>query len=463
MTTIVSAPGKVLLTGGYLVLDQAYQGLVVGTSARFYTIIRPSKVPGIHVHSPQFKDAHWEYTVQADPFVIECQRGHNPFVEPAIRFTLSILREKMGKEAWRQLHLEYDIVIVGDNDFYSQQAQLQSLGLSSEIENLEKIPAFAPTHCTLSSVHKTGLGSSAALTTSLVAALYAHLLSSKLDTREDLQWVHNIAQFVHCYAQGKVGSGFDVSAAVWGSHCYRRFHPRLLNDLMKEDTSSAVLLQQLSPENEEWDHRVVPFTLPPRFELMLADIDAGSHTPTLASKVLAWRTSHPEQAHTLWQSLSSYNTNVEHALRELQSASITHAQEYEAALDLCATHKPCEWETLPTSPVMQSMVGLVKAFANVRQLLREMSQHSNVPIEPQEQTQLLDACESIPGAVMAGVPGAGGYDAIYCIVLSTTAKTHIHAVWKEWKLLNVAPLLSTYDSNGVTLVQEHTMPGFTLY
>lgn len=32
----VSAPGKVLITGGYLVLNQQYAGLVLASTARFY-------------------------------------------------------------------------------------------------------------------------------------------------------------------------------------------------------------------------------------------------------------------------------------------------------------------------------------------------------------------------------------------------------------------------------------------
>jgi phosphomevalonate kinase len=64
--TIVSAPGKVLLAGGYLVLDPAYSGVVVSTSSRFYTAIKPG--PGespkvVRVKSPQFVDAGWKYSV----------------------------------------------------------------------------------------------------------------------------------------------------------------------------------------------------------------------------------------------------------------------------------------------------------------------------------------------------------------------------------------------------------------
>lgn len=67
--TVASAPGKVLLTGGYLVLEQAYTGLVIGTSARFYTIIKPESAgtPGtLTVHSPQFDQATWQYKAIAD-------------------------------------------------------------------------------------------------------------------------------------------------------------------------------------------------------------------------------------------------------------------------------------------------------------------------------------------------------------------------------------------------------------
>lgn len=67
--TIASAPGKVLLAGGYLVLEQAFTGLVVGTSARFYTVIRPeiqSTAGTITVHSPQFENATWQYKAIAE-------------------------------------------------------------------------------------------------------------------------------------------------------------------------------------------------------------------------------------------------------------------------------------------------------------------------------------------------------------------------------------------------------------
>lgn len=66
--TAVSAPGKVLLAGGYLVLDPECKGLVFSLSARIHAIATPSNERGdqncITVTSPQFKDARWEYTTR---------------------------------------------------------------------------------------------------------------------------------------------------------------------------------------------------------------------------------------------------------------------------------------------------------------------------------------------------------------------------------------------------------------
>jgi phosphomevalonate kinase len=103
---------------------------------------------------------------------------------------------------------------------------------------------------------------------------------------------HNLAQYVHCLAQGKVGSGFDVSAAVFGSQVYRRFDARVLHDLM--NVPGAELLRTISPDNSLWTHHVVPFKLPPLTRLMLADVNGGSDTPSFVKKVLSWRKSDEE-------------------------------------------------------------------------------------------------------------------------------------------------------------------------
>lgn len=69
----ISAPGKVLLAGGYLVLDRKYTGLVFGLDARINVIasqIHSSagvQLNEIVVESPQFREAQWRYGYRLAP------------------------------------------------------------------------------------------------------------------------------------------------------------------------------------------------------------------------------------------------------------------------------------------------------------------------------------------------------------------------------------------------------------
>ncbi|KAJ9110278.1 hypothetical protein QFC19_001681 [Naganishia cerealis] len=305
-TTIVSAPGKVLLAGGYLVLDPTYTGLVIATSSRFYSVIRtkPESTSSsgtgarIVVKAPQFDTATWEYVVSSQNGAaitvqpIETVNGRNKFVEIALQKTLALIQVLKGQsqgDSFIDQRSQLEIVIVGDNDFYSQRQTLEALSLPATMSSLERLEPFAPQHTTLAAVHKTGLGSSAALITTLVAALLQHFeLSPELDL------VHNMAQYVHCLAQGKVGSGFDVCSAVKGSQVYRRFNEKVLKSLMdREHVTGQEILDTVKP-SPSWTTQTTPIVLPPLIRLVLADVDAGSDTPSFVGKVLKWRKENPE-------------------------------------------------------------------------------------------------------------------------------------------------------------------------
>ena len=59
--TTVSAPGKVLVTGGYLVLEKPNTGIVIATNSRFKSTVasfqqqNEGKKTNLVVESPQFK------------------------------------------------------------------------------------------------------------------------------------------------------------------------------------------------------------------------------------------------------------------------------------------------------------------------------------------------------------------------------------------------------------------------
>ncbi len=66
-SVVASAPGKVLLAGGYLILDRNHTGLVFGLDARIHVYIKTLPTsPGVTlseiiVRSPQFREAEWRY------------------------------------------------------------------------------------------------------------------------------------------------------------------------------------------------------------------------------------------------------------------------------------------------------------------------------------------------------------------------------------------------------------------
>lgn len=68
-------------------------------------------------------------------------------------------------------------------------------------------------------------------------------------------------------------------------------------------------------------------------------------------------------------------------------------------------------------------------------------------IEPESQTQLLDATMNMEGVLLAGVPGAGGFDAVFSLTLGDAS----NAVASAWSSAGVLPLLVREDHRGVSL------------
>lgn len=399
--TAVSAPGKVLLAGGYLVLDRQYTGLVFGLSARINVVaqeIKTSKgvqLSEIIVDSPQFLEAQWRYGYHLAPGdggikVTQLQVGSNinknPFVEITLAYALTYITAA-GHLKKAYTFDPVQLTILADNDYYSQPHT--SSPSSSPSTRFAKFPTK------LKDAHKTGLGSSAALVTALTAALLTHYLPrSAFDpaTEQGKLVLHNLAQAAHCAAQGKVGSGFDVAAAVFGSCVYRRFSPSILKDLPEVGAPgfSSALAACVDPSSASedgkggWDTQIAKdsVSMPPGVALRMCDVDCGSQTVGMVKQVLKWRDeTDPVGAKKLWDELQKRNEELGAVLSR------------------------------------DRKVGIRDAVAGIRELVREMGEKSGVPIEPESQTYLLDALTKGVEGVFAGVvPGAGGFDALALLV-----------------------------------------------
>ncbi|KAF2433880.1 ERG8, Phosphomevalonate kinase [Tothia fuscella] len=414
--TAVSAPGKVLLAGGYLVLDRDFTGLVFGLDARIHVCIEKLKTTNgvdlqeIIVKSPQFVGAVWEYGyrstennggVEVTQLRVSSQDKllRNPFVETTLSYALTYISTLTTGAI-----SPASITILADNSYYTTDSTLK------DQSNNQKFSSFG---VKLSEAHKTGLGSSAALVSSLTGALLLHYLpSDKFSLDNDLgkSRLHNLAQAAHCAAQGKVGSGFDVASAVYGSCLYRRFSPSLLQNHGSPGSSNfAKDLKSLIEEttaSHKWDTEILKdaVKVPSGIRLIMCDVDCGSQTPGMVKKVLEWRKREPDEAEMLWSQLHSKNEALAAELKRL-------AEEAENT----------------------DYTKLKQAITDIRILIRDMSRLSDVPIEPTPQMALLDACSEIGGVIGGVVPGAGGYDAIALLVED-----------KKSVISNVQKLISTW-------------------
>lgn len=416
-TITCSAPGKVLLVGGYIVLDPLYEGLVLSLSARIFTTIsyiEPASTQHITVSSPQFPDATWEYEVSVSRIrtCVDCtSRQDNPFVREAL---ITVLTYFELSSAFRSIR----ITILADNQYYSLPPNPKGGRFSKSTHSISETP-------------KTGLGSSAALITSLCSALFLFHSSDRqplteLDEREN-RTIHNLAQIAHSRAQGKIGSGFDVASAVYGSCIYSRFPASLIESLPAETSRSfSSALKDLVDAN--WPMKIQTVQLRPKRRLLMGDVKKGSSTPNMVRRVVAC-----EDAVALWPSLALSNSLL-------------------IACLVVGTEKDIN------QPDIEIARAALESTYSVRSLLQGMGQIAEVDIEPEEQTELLNQTVMKVGVISCGVPGAGGHDAIFTIVQTDPPEKSLDAIEEDvktlWEANGVELLKVTADGNGIQVEKD---------
>lgn len=316
-------------------------------------------------------------------------------------------------------------------------------------------------------VNKTGLGSSAALTTSLVGALvYAFYDRSQSNNNDDAEEendlvtiIHNLSQICHCHAQGKVGSGFDVSAACYGTHVYRCFPKCILPDLLGQldheehhgGTNARTAIQALAEPIPWEDDMVTPLNFPQgSLQLLLADVRGGSESPSMAKTVLKWKHVQAASSHTViphWDDLKRLNAQAVEYMQKLNTTSILQGEGGDVPdYDALATLPSSEWPE--TSPLKQ----LSDTFSQIRYHMKQLGEKAGVPIEPDEQTKLCNATANVPGVVTCLVPGAGGYDAVACLYIDRPSVLKaIGDVWASWTSPIICPLAVQVSNGGLRL------------
>ena len=530
-TRIVSAPGKMLMAGGYLVLDPNEIGLVIGVNARFYsscsimtkqypTVSSTTRCPNqikIRVVSIQFQHEWnyiWDYsTFQLQEVVVKDDKQQqdddvgegemesnsakpppekkNPFLEKALRIVLLYIYHPNNIHNFSSNHHHYQtritsmtIQIVGDNDFYSLVPHLQQRQLQKhQVYELPKcLPIVYKNDNSTGDIYKTGLGSSACLVTAVIGSILLTSFNTAATTTptttiptvssvvnsnhdgtslqtEQQRVIERLSQIGHCYAQGKIGSGFDVAAAMYGSHIYQRFDPTILTNLLSildhpttnttnditttntntttSSSSSRVMnaLYDVVHDNEAWKSNTIePITCfaPKTFlQVMMADVSGGSESPSMAKQVLQWRSNYVTEQHQQqqgidvsdikvlhWDDLSIINRQIIHTLQQIHTLVPTADCELQQLyMDIPSDEWMCRIEH---TTLTELLLSLKELYIQQRYHMKQMGIIAgNVPIEPDIQTSLCnDVTSYVRGVIATMVPGAGGYDAISILYLN---------------------------------------------
>ena len=535
--TIVSAPGKMLMAGGYLVLDPHHIGLVIGVNARFYsscsmtllsspppppssttnrmvdaatsTNIHPMK---IRVISMQFQQ-EWNYLWDRSSFTlqeviddddddddenendvsqaaeeegtvdtnhaIKPKKKKNPFLEKALRIALLYIdhpntdtanhnNNKNNKNKNNTTISSMTIQIVGDNDFYSLVPHLQQRQLQKH--QIYELPKCLPiVYQSTGEIYKTGLGSSACLVTAVIGSILYTITTTTTSTSTTNtttestslpQVIERLSQIGHCYAQGKIGSGFDVAAAMYGSHIYQRFDPNILTNLLSlfDDTSTTTTaamdaLYTVVHDNDAWKSNIIEpitcFADDTFLQVMMADVSGGSESPSMAKQVLQWRSKCIQEQELNgiereavkvphWDDLSIINRQIITTLQQIHTMAPTANREVQQFyIDI-----PCdEWMTqIENSVLTELIVTLKELYVQQRYHMKQMGiVAGNVPIEPDIQTSLCnDVTHHVSGVIATMVPGAGGYDAISILYINHPTVHH-----------NITNYLSQYTQQNV--------------
>lgn len=263
---------------------------------------------------------------------------------------------------------------------------------------------------------KSGLGSSAAVTAAVVGALWQYYRGN---LQSNLNTVFKMAAWAHSQAQGgKVGSGFDIAASVFGASSYVRFSPEILSGKYPEMIDKSA-----------WDYQLDKIPLPKGARVVLANIEGQqASTSAMIAKVNAWKEKEPSQYRALLNKLEGANRKAVASLKVLNGGD-------DAKL----------------------LSEFQQAFEHGRRLTRELGQRSGANIEPPELEALVDAALK-HGAWVAKLPGAGGGDSVAAICLDVKDQEKLRTFFSSYKPVVVRVLDIATSEEGLRIESTNRWP-----
>ncbi len=245
-----SAPGKLVVSGEWAILEVGNRGLVASVNNRVHVDIDKSDDIVITASEFGIEDAKAKYSNgQLTVDVDEEKKKTLNLLSRAIATSLKYLEEKEIKIKTFKIKTS------------SKDTQFDVNG----------------------EVKKIGFGSSAAVT---VAAITAVLDFHGYAYQKDE--IYKLATIAHFYAQGKIGSGFDVAASTYGGlFVYSRFDPKWLTEKVEAGEKLGLIV------NEKWPGFVAEvLEVPKDFHLLVGWTKDSASTKEMVKQMNVFKEGH---------------------------------------------------------------------------------------------------------------------------------------------------------------------------
>lgn len=248
---------------------------------------------------------------------------------------------------------------------------------------------------------KIGFGSSAASVVAMVAAILAF---HGIDIKKNKEVIYKLSAIAHYFAQGKVGSAFDVAASTYGNViAYNRFDAAWLLSQFESKKSVNEIIGQQWP-----DFKVEALGVPKNLVFLVAWTNASASTSAMIKQMGGFKQANPGAYSMIYDSIGKLAVELVDAWKKEDRKRI---------------------------------IELVRAN---EALLSRLGAESGVNIETPELKKLSEIADMNSAA--GKLSGAGGGD---CGIAICFDKRTAEKIRLEWKKSGLYPLDVSIDKDGI--------------
>lgn len=365
-----SAPGKLFISGEWAILEVGNYGLVAAVNNRVRVSVEAlTGYDGVSVTAEEFK-------------VID---GRAKFLNGKLVFM------NLDEKSKETLKLLAEAISTALNFLAGNNISLRPF----KIKTSSKDTQFEVN----GELKKVGFGSSAALVVAAIASIldfHGHEAS-----KDEL---YKLSAIAHYYAQGKVGSAFDVAASTYGGFfVYSRFDPDWLTKKVDAGEPLAGIVK------ESWPSLVVQeLEVPDDFRLLVGWTGDSASTSAMIKQMNEFKAKNSDEYYRLYNKIASIAKRAIENFKE---------ENYEEFLSLLLQNEAA---------------------------LRELGEVSGVNIETPQLRKLSEIASDYGTA--GKLSGAGGGDCGIAVCFDEVTENNILSAWQDEGLI---PLDVTIDRDGV--------------